>query len=198
MNMDEPDRLRPLLARCPTRLGPVVAVGPGWDAILLSLDSALSALDPDYTISQVKEKHNALCFYYAPSIGVSDEVADRMRRLVSDAEQACSTVCVETGGPGVLMVSPLGWMITMDPLTAPPGWTVARDEPDDLGDVPRRSAISVDDPAELRRLLIEQERQIQHLDGLLQHTLLVVQRLYDALSAKSDTASDGDSDLRGL
>ena len=60
---------------------------PEWEDLVIKLDDdELSALDPDYTLSQVKEKFGGLRYYFMASEGTSYEDYEKMRNLVNMAE----------------------------------------------------------------------------------------------------------------
>ena len=59
-------RMQPVLDRIPEQWGKYLP-GPGWDDLLLQLDSTVGALDPDYKILQAKEKFGALRVYTEPA-----------------------------------------------------------------------------------------------------------------------------------
>jgi hypothetical protein len=63
-NADEwADGLAAVLRRIPQPWGRYVSVGPGWYPIVVQLDQAIASLEPDYWISQVKEKFGDLRYY---------------------------------------------------------------------------------------------------------------------------------------
>lgn len=57
-----------------------------WIDLLIELHEKLVELDPDYTIFQVKNKFGGLRFYFTPSENCSNANADKMCKLVDDAE----------------------------------------------------------------------------------------------------------------
>lgn len=67
----------------------------GWAPLLNKLHNGLSALDPDYRLSQVKVKFGGLRFY--PSSLMTGEMYGYIRRAEAEAGQTCETC----GGPGV-------------------------------------------------------------------------------------------------
>ncbi|MGI8753313.1 MAG: hypothetical protein ACR2MN_13535 [Acidimicrobiales bacterium] len=117
------DGLRQVLRRVPDPCARNIWVGPGWYRIVVRLDQALAAIDADYEVRQVKEKFAALRFYYATAVD-----ADRKRemdKLVARAEGESIRTCENTGAPGILMVRGGSWYKTLDPATAPAGYTPA-------------------------------------------------------------------------
>lgn len=60
---------------------------PEWEELIIKLDDDLSALDPDYTLSQVKEKFGGLRYYFTASEGTDHDTYCTMRNLVHAAEQ---------------------------------------------------------------------------------------------------------------
>jgi len=70
-------------------------VGPGWAPILDELHRDVVALDPDYTVEQVKEKFGSLRAYLTyrdPAIAA----------LVQAAQQRSAQTCEECGAPGLI------------------------------------------------------------------------------------------------
>lgn len=77
----------------------VIECEEGWDGLLYDLHDKLVAIDPNYTIAQVKEKHGGLRFYY----NASDPGVDKVIRSVVDFYEKMSyNVCEKTGRPGHL------------------------------------------------------------------------------------------------
>lgn len=74
---------------------------PGWNGLLYDLHDKIVAVDPDYTIAQVKEKFGTLRFYYNASNPERDEL---IRTLVRFYEKLSGSVCEKTGERGSLMV----------------------------------------------------------------------------------------------
>ncbi len=68
MNVDEfmpngdPD-FADLIARIPKDWGKWIDCGPGWKRLLLELNEAIKAIDPDYVLHQCKEKFGGLRYY---------------------------------------------------------------------------------------------------------------------------------------
>jgi len=92
-----------------------IDVGPGWYQIVIDCDRELSAIDPDYTVQQIKEKYGGLRYYFSRSkSNAYDETFKKMCDVVDKYEDLASRTCEVTGGPGVLMVSS-GWYKTVDP-----------------------------------------------------------------------------------
>lgn len=78
-------RLEALLRRIPDGWGRWLSCDAGWFELIVDLDAALSALDPDYRVEQVKEKFGTLRYYCAPSSEDAD-VWCRFDDLVRVAE----------------------------------------------------------------------------------------------------------------
>jgi len=79
-----------------------IFVGPGWYGILAATNYALNVIDPDYKVTQVKEKLGGLRYYYSPSTGVSKHDQLQMREIVEDAERVAWQTCEECGDSGRL------------------------------------------------------------------------------------------------
>ncbi len=74
-----------------------IGCGPGWDTLVLMTHYTLKALDPDYSILQVKEKFGGLRFYMQPSDDVADAVRDQMYEVERLAEALSYCICEECG-----------------------------------------------------------------------------------------------------
>ena len=103
--------LRKIVDRIPASWGKYVSVGPGWYDIIIELDKNLAALDPAYTIQQVKEKFGGLRYYCEPSENLSGTGLDIFGDLVRQAESLSQITCDVCGGPGKL-VNIRGWYST--------------------------------------------------------------------------------------
>ncbi|WP_206036654.1 hypothetical protein [Rhodococcus sp. BL-253-APC-6A1W] len=89
--------LQQILLRIPDGWGRYVRASKGWYPILVRLDEALTALDPDYRVYQVKEKLGCLRYYFGTD---RDEVQGAMNDLVAAAEAAAERTCEECGDTG--------------------------------------------------------------------------------------------------
>jgi len=56
-----------ILMRIPDGWGRWISCDPGWYPIIVELDAALTALDPNYEVHQVKEKYGTLRYYCDPA-----------------------------------------------------------------------------------------------------------------------------------
>lgn len=108
MSDDEPDTLRPVLARFAAGWGASVDCGEGWWPIIAQLDRDISAIAPAYEVHQIKEKFGGLRFYY----GIGDAGFDqRIDELVDAAERAAARTCELCGAPG--RARGKGWIRTV-------------------------------------------------------------------------------------
>lgn len=103
-------RMKPILDRIPDHWGKWLP-DAGWDDLLLNLDRALSAIDPDYTLLQAKEKFGTLRFYTEMSPGF-DEDGALFFSLVSTAEEQSAHICERCGAVGAKTRS-LAWIKTL-------------------------------------------------------------------------------------
>lgn len=83
-------------------------IGPGWYEIVFRLNEDLAALDPNYSIAQVKEKFGGLRYY----ININPEVGAEANRLIDIAECESENTCETCGNAGVLRTD-LYWMRTL-------------------------------------------------------------------------------------
>jgi hypothetical protein len=95
------DALAAILHRIPDNWGRWISCDAGWYPLITRLDAALSALDPDYQIHQIKEKFGTLRYY------AETEIEDESRRarfhgLIAEAERQSATTCERCSAPGEL------------------------------------------------------------------------------------------------
>ncbi|WP_409047079.1 hypothetical protein AB2L57_10820 [Microbacterium sp. HA-8] len=98
--------LDPVRARMPEgfrRIG----IGQGWWAMVGELDAKLAALDPDYSVRQVKADFGRLDYVTTTTVTGDDLVA--FRAAVRAAEIASSRMCEACGAPGSSSVEG-GWV----------------------------------------------------------------------------------------
>lgn len=103
------ERMKPVLDRIPDEWGKYLP-GPGWDDLLLDLDSRLAEIDPSYTILQAKQKFGTLRVYFGTTRH-SIEQNDRMRELVMLAEDKSAHICESCGADGKIRHP--GWIKTL-------------------------------------------------------------------------------------
>lgn len=105
-------RMKPVLDRIPDHWGKWLP-DAGWDDLLLNLDRALSAIDPDYVIFQAKEKFGTLRFYtMTPEYVGDDKEPALFRELVATAENQSAYICERCGAKGKTR-SDLAWIKTL-------------------------------------------------------------------------------------
>jgi hypothetical protein len=97
----------------------VIYCDNGWDGLLVDLHDKVVAIDPRYTLCQVKEKFGGLRFYYNASDPTLDQI---VRSVVSFYEKLSYSVCEVTGGPGQLMHKNERYK-TLSPSFVKDGWT---------------------------------------------------------------------------
>jgi hypothetical protein len=95
--------------------GQYVTVGEGWYQIIVDCNEELTAIDPLYSVLQIKEKFGHLRYYMSPSNDTTAEQRDAMYEVVSKYEKIAACTCEVTGLPGVLMKSIGGWLKTLNP-----------------------------------------------------------------------------------
>lgn len=91
-------------------------VGPGWTSILTKLHADISAIVPDYGVSQVKEKFGALRIYLNYPEGTGTK-ADEAEELLAVAEAESESLCEQCGKPGTTGTPDgnMGWLKTLCP-----------------------------------------------------------------------------------
>jgi hypothetical protein len=104
--------LTALLRRIPNGWGRWIDCEAGWYPILADLETTLSAVDPDYTVLQIKEKFGTLRFYCATEAS-DDDGRRRFDELVGRAEQNSAATCERCGAPGAIHSTASGWLKTL-------------------------------------------------------------------------------------
>jgi hypothetical protein len=100
---------------------PEIKCESGWYDLIRSLDAELSAIDPTYTIYQIKEKFGVLRVYVESS--ASKKKIEKMNQIIRKYELLSSTVCEITGTSGRLMRKD-GVYKTLNPHKAPNGYEI--------------------------------------------------------------------------
>lgn len=107
------DGLRAIMMRIPNGWGRWISCSRGWYPIIIELDEAMAAIDPDYELHQVKEKLGGLRYYFRASESITEADRQRMDELVDEAEERCESACELCGEPGVRHATPHGWLKTL-------------------------------------------------------------------------------------
>ncbi len=126
---DLEDPLTRLLLRIPDGWGRWIGCSRGWYPLIVRLDAQLAALDPGYTVHQVKEKFGGLRFY--TSSETEPDVQEAMHALIDEAERASVRICEVCGSDGALSRSAGGWYRTLCPscrVDADRGYRPVRDD----------------------------------------------------------------------
>lgn len=105
------DALTRLLLRIPDGWGRWISCSRGWYPLIVRLDAQLAALDPGYTVHQVKEKFGELRFYMTSE--ADTDIQAEMHALIEEAEQASMRICEDCGSDGELSRSARGWYRTL-------------------------------------------------------------------------------------
>lgn len=84
----------------------VVACDEGWDALIRRLHNRLVGIDPDYRVTQVKEKFGGLRYYTYTSPDLDDMLRQRAWEFISEAEEESLRTCEICGEPGELNDGP--------------------------------------------------------------------------------------------
>lgn len=78
----------------------ILEVGKGWHQLVISLDAALTKIDPDYKIAQIKEKFGGLRYYISFSENLKDSRRESAHNLIIAVEKLSLVTCEECGQPG--------------------------------------------------------------------------------------------------
>lgn len=100
-----------ILARIHPGYSKRMECGEGWYQLIFDCDAELAAIDPDYTIYQVKQKFGSLRFYFDSA---DESMKAQMSEVVRGYELKSLRTCEITGKSGVLMKKGL-WFKTLDP-----------------------------------------------------------------------------------
>lgn len=85
---------------------PVVACNDGWHILIRMLHNRLLGIDPDYRVTQVKEKFGGLRYYVLFSEGLDDMLRGRAWEFISEAEEESLHICEICGQSGQLNEGP--------------------------------------------------------------------------------------------
>jgi hypothetical protein len=108
------DVAKPIIDRFHDDYWKFISCGMGWLDLILSCDSELASIDPNYKIYQVKEKFGSLRFYYSTE---KPEESERMNEIVRNYEIKSLRVCESTGEEASI-VSKRGYFKTLSPEVA--------------------------------------------------------------------------------
>lgn len=112
--MNREELLEDMQGRMVAGFLPRIYCEDGWIPLISGLYETLLEISPNFVIAQIKEKFGGLRFYAYPNTE-DDEVAQRFRSAIRDAENASFTICELTGKSGaILMKSNHGWIRTLD------------------------------------------------------------------------------------
>ncbi|MGB5110663.1 MAG: hypothetical protein WBO08_03200 [Mycobacterium sp.] len=106
MSNPDLDRIR---ARFADGWGAWISVGDGWLPIIVNLDAALSALEPDLRYHQIKEKFGELRVY------TTHDTHPEVEALITAAERRSRETCEACGAAGTMHKSHDGWLRTLCP-----------------------------------------------------------------------------------
>jgi ribosomal protein L37AE/L43A len=86
------------------------SVNDGWQNIVLEADAMLEYIDPDYKISQVKEKFGSLRYIFeTDKYGLERKIMDAIAEY---AERKSNNTCEDCGEYGIIR-GDIGWMLTL-------------------------------------------------------------------------------------
>ncbi len=86
-----------ILDRFADNIPATIDCGYGWAELIRQCDNALFVADPNYTISQVKEKFGGLRFYFNPT---DMNQYSKMSSIIMEIEEKSLEMCEECGAPG--------------------------------------------------------------------------------------------------
>lgn len=95
-----------------------IDIDQGWYDIVLQCHAELAKEDPDYMITQIKQKFGRLRYYIQTSVGywfVAKGTQNHVKNIITKYETLSASTCEVTGKSGVLMRSPNGWFKTLNP-----------------------------------------------------------------------------------
>lgn len=89
------------------------AIGKGWLPLVEELNKKIAAIDPEYTLHQIKEKFGGLRYYLQVSVGLSEQQKENISALVRTAENHSLVICEDCGAGNPVKVSKSGWIKTL-------------------------------------------------------------------------------------
>jgi len=111
--IDKSEQLQAVKSRFPIETPATVDCGPGWHQLIIDCDQELAAVDPEYTVLQIKEKFGTLRYYFATSDGMEHH-RKKMNEIVAVYESVSSYKCETCGEMGAkLHKNTRGWMKTV-------------------------------------------------------------------------------------
>jgi len=78
----------------------ITNVGEGWRPLVRDLETELTALVPDYSLQQVKEKFGGLRYYAAVPNATPAELVSQFHARISAAETESFKICEVCGDDG--------------------------------------------------------------------------------------------------
>ncbi len=115
--MTEVNVLDPILNRIHAPWFKAADISPGWNELVLRLDSELAAIDPSYEICQVKQKFGGLRYYVESDIQYSG--SSLFWHLIHEAEVRSTRICEDCGSEDDTVTtasnsgSPYGYILTL-------------------------------------------------------------------------------------
>ena len=92
---------------------PFLRIDSGWCDLVNELHTKILAIEPKYTLCQIKEKFGTLRFYYDLPHDIDKEKAKQIDSLVNKAEAESSSICETCGSTECAkMVAIKGWLST--------------------------------------------------------------------------------------
>jgi len=88
-----------------------IDIDEGWYQLVIDCDRELTKIDPNYQITQIKQKFGGLRYYFQPSL---PNTYNAMAEVVKKYETIAAVTCESTGKTGVLMRSKSGWYRTLN------------------------------------------------------------------------------------
>lgn len=120
MTAEYPPEIEAISARIPPELGQAIECDEGWFALLAELNARLSHLDPDYLVTEVKEKFGTLRFMAETTR--RDEIGVRFDGIIAAAEAASSFLCEACGAIGGIAQKKSWWKTLCDEHAAADGF----------------------------------------------------------------------------
>lgn len=111
--------VKDIVSRIDRGYSKVISCDDGWLELVFNCHSELSAIDPNYTIYQIKEKFGTLRYYFSTTTAHQKEMSE----IVSKYEKLSAITCEKTGTNGVLMKRN-GFYKTLNPKLAENGFKV--------------------------------------------------------------------------
>ncbi|MFZ9715907.1 MAG: hypothetical protein ACO3CH_00430 [Ilumatobacteraceae bacterium] len=112
MSVDRSKQLEAVKAQFSPEFPPTISCDEGWHTLVIDCHLELWAIDPNYSILQIKEKFGTLRYYFSPSEPMA-HLRKEMNKVVAVYESVSSYKCEKCGDMGATLRNRNRWMKTL-------------------------------------------------------------------------------------